>query len=233
MTREDKLRELKELKSKAVVLKREVDYYNALQLALKLVLNGSYGAFATSYFVLFNNNVAGTITAEGRALTKKMDEKTYDYWHYMWHKDYELHERMGLRDVREIDKSIDVGVYGDTDSCERSTIINTTSGDKTIEDWYNENMKNGSGGNTKNGHESVLTSDKVLNYSEELGIYQAPVKRIIRHNVSKAKWKLKTKSGKEIVITNDHSMIVFRNGRKIEVKPCDILHSDKILVLKR
>ena len=30
------------LKRKASDLKREVDYYNAMQLALKLVLNGSY-----------------------------------------------------------------------------------------------------------------------------------------------------------------------------------------------
>jgi hypothetical protein len=42
MTRDEKIKELLSLKSKANELKREVDYYNALQLALKLVLNGSY-----------------------------------------------------------------------------------------------------------------------------------------------------------------------------------------------
>ena len=65
LTREEKLARLEELKNKAKDLKKEADYYNALQLALKLVLNGSYGALAASGFVLFNNNVAGTITAEG------------------------------------------------------------------------------------------------------------------------------------------------------------------------
>lgn len=42
MTKEEKLLKLETLKQQANVLKREVDYYNALQLALKLVLNGSY-----------------------------------------------------------------------------------------------------------------------------------------------------------------------------------------------
>jgi putative exporter of polyketide antibiotics len=42
MTREEKLNKLESLRSKAVSLKKEVDYYNALQTALKLILNGSY-----------------------------------------------------------------------------------------------------------------------------------------------------------------------------------------------
>lgn len=42
MTKEEKIKKLDSLRKKASDLKREVDYYNALQLALKLVLNGSY-----------------------------------------------------------------------------------------------------------------------------------------------------------------------------------------------
>jgi hypothetical protein len=34
MTREEKIKELESLKNKASELKKEVDYYNALQLAL-------------------------------------------------------------------------------------------------------------------------------------------------------------------------------------------------------
>jgi hypothetical protein len=42
MTKEEKLNKINSLKQRADQLKREVDYYNALQLALKLILNGSY-----------------------------------------------------------------------------------------------------------------------------------------------------------------------------------------------
>jgi intein/homing endonuclease len=63
-------------------------------------------------------------------------------------------------------------------------------------------------------------------------LYYADVRRIIRHKVSKPKWKLKTKSGKEIIVTGDHSMVVFRDGEKLVVKPSEILKTDKILCLE-
>lgn len=42
MNKEEKLKKLSILKNEAERLKREVDYFNSLQLALKLILNGSY-----------------------------------------------------------------------------------------------------------------------------------------------------------------------------------------------
>jgi len=42
MTKEEKIKEIESLRSKAALLKKEADYYNAIQTALKLVLNGSY-----------------------------------------------------------------------------------------------------------------------------------------------------------------------------------------------
>lgn len=41
MTKEEKLIKLDSLRAQAANLKKDVDYFNALQLALKLVLNGS------------------------------------------------------------------------------------------------------------------------------------------------------------------------------------------------
>lgn len=82
----------------------------------KLVLNGSYGAFAASYFILFNNHVASSITAQGRDLTKTMDIVNEDYWYNIWHEDYELHRIMGITDVKKIPKDEHVSIYADTDS---------------------------------------------------------------------------------------------------------------------
>lgn len=116
MTKEEKIKKVELLKRKASDLKKEVDYYNALQLALKLVLNGSYGAFATSYFILYNNHVAGTITAQGRDLTRTMDKVNEDYWYKQWHLDHELHFKLGIKDVTQISKDEPVSIYADTDS---------------------------------------------------------------------------------------------------------------------
>lgn len=160
-----------------------------------------------------------------------MNAVNEDYWYNQWHLDYDLHHLLSVKDVTKINRGEPTSIYADTDSCKSDSVIETDNNRLPIEDWYNRNAINGSGGKTLNGHESVLTKDKILNYRDG-NLYYAPVKRIIRHKVSKPKWKLKTKSGKEIVVTNDHSMIVFRNGYQIEVKPIEILKTDKILIIK-
>lgn len=116
MTKDEIKLKIEELKLKEVEVKKEVDYYNALQLALKLVLNGSYGAFAASYFVLFNNHVAGTITAQGRDVIKHMEEKNNDYWYNHWVNDTELHKSLCIKNVRNLRKRDIVSTYIDTDS---------------------------------------------------------------------------------------------------------------------
>ena len=40
MTRDEKIKKLDSLRAKAIEVKKDAEYYNALQLALKLVLNG-------------------------------------------------------------------------------------------------------------------------------------------------------------------------------------------------
>jgi hypothetical protein len=266
-----------------------------MQLALKLVINGTYGAFAHPKFVLSNSHIANAITAMGRDVIQYMLKNIEKYFYTQWHLDTKLHQKLGIEyiaekdgkyfllnrlgenihyphnslnemldklnisrgdlkedkkklndynieyvrfihdfsNVQQIPKEEPLIIYGDTDSCDKDTIISTDNGEKTIENFYNENIEKGSAGITLKGHESVHTNDKILNYDENKGLYYAPVKRIIRHKVSKAKWKLKTKSGEEIIVTNDHSMIVFRNGKKLEVKPSEILKTDKILTIRK
>ncbi len=76
------------------------------------------GAFATQYFILFNQHVAGTITAQGRDLTKTMDAVNEKYWYEQWHLDYELHARLGVKNITPILKKNgeEVSIYADTDS---------------------------------------------------------------------------------------------------------------------
>ena len=79
-------------------------------------MNGSYGAFASSYFVFYNNAVAGTITAQGRQLTQTMDRVNKDYWHNQWHNDVELHKNLCIKNVSKINENENVSIYADTDS---------------------------------------------------------------------------------------------------------------------
>jgi DNA polymerase elongation subunit (family B) len=192
--------------------------------ALKLVLNGSYGAFAAPYFILYNNNVAGTITAEGRELTKSMDRVNEDYWYDMWHLDVETHKKMHIRNVTQIPKNESVSIYGD--SVDGKSIIRTESGSFTIEDLYNKYNTQ----SIRPDKEVIPVNFKSLNWTEERGIHYSSVKNIIRHKTTKKRWKLKA-GGKEILVTSDHSLIVFRNGIKIKLKPNEIKSGDKVLLI--
>jgi DNA polymerase elongation subunit (family B) len=325
MTDGEKLKKIKTLEKKISETKARYDYYKAMQLAYKLILNGTYGAFCHKAFVVSNKHIANAITAHGRDVILYMLSHIEDYFYNQWHLDKDLHNLLSYKfigvddaktyyminnkneivgkgyteeraiekqfkdglqhllhdwhipftkieefkeekiikgkkdikivyrhdfhdfsDVKPIDGTVkeeremgaffhesEMCVYGDTDSVVSNTKIITDLSESTIEELYNKNIINGSNGVTLKGHESVKTKEKVLNYSKEKGLYYAPIKRIIRHKVTKPKWQLKTKSGKSIEITNDHSLIVFRNNEQIEIKPKDVLNTDKILIIKR
>jgi DNA polymerase elongation subunit (family B) len=98
MNKRERIKELKALIEEKKLLKkdakRDADKFNAMQLALKLVLNGSYGAFANKHFVCFCNGVASTITAHGRDLTRTMNQVNEEYWYNHWHRDKNLHKKI-------------------------------------------------------------------------------------------------------------------------------------------
>lgn len=311
MSREEKIAECKlliaEKKAKIEELKRLADMNNAMQLGIKLVLNGTYGAFLNKHFVCFCDGVGSTITSHGRELTQTMNDVNEKYWYEDFHNDkdtqrslyahskvleYINEHKLDAREIIKDDKkhnglytkeydeileklNIDYSVvdnieikpldsryidwssreyvddptweqiykitgaavraepcsiYADTDSILGSSIIRTDKGVYTIEQLYNKYI-NYPNGKTIHNHESVKCDEKVLNFNNDL--YYANVKRIIRHKVTKSKWRLKTKQGKEIIVTNDHSMIVFRDNKKIEIKPSEILKTDKILIVRK
>lgn len=97
--RVEKLEKYFELQKKVSEKKAEYDYNKAMQLALKLVLNGTYGAFANKYFVLSNSKIANAITAMGRNVIQYMLEKIENYFYYEWHLDKSTHELLGMEYV--------------------------------------------------------------------------------------------------------------------------------------
>jgi hypothetical protein len=188
-----------------------------------------------------------------------MENHIPDFIKHNWLKMKEVHKQLGIevdekkaQEVLEnayfVPKNIDpetynepsfvLPVYGDTDSCNSLTIMKLQRENEkkrmTIEDWFNENLDDINDFVIKlpNGTELIPTNDKILNYNKDGNLEYQNVNYIMRHKVTKPKWRLKTKSGKEIIVTGDHSMIVFRNGEKITVKPNEILPTDKILVVK-
>jgi len=221
-------------------LKNEITYLTSAEQAYKLIGNSMYGGSSHVAFFWFNMALANDITGEARNIIHKMESHIPEYLKKAWPSMREFHKKHNIEldekfveSVLNGDKSFVSIAYGDTDSCAKDTIIKIENNgiieSLTIEDLYNRYINNDAGV-TMMGHESVSCDCKILNWDNKL--YFGTPKRIIRHKVTKPKWRLKTKDGKEIFVTNDHSMIVFRDGKKIEVKPKDILKTDKILINK-
>ena len=89
--------------------------------------------------------------------------------------------------------------------------------------------------NVPNGSEVIPAPDgmSVRSYDDELdmAIYK-PIRYVMRHRVSKARYKITTESGRTVIVTGDHSCIVVRDGELIAVKACEIdPDRDKIMVI--
>jgi hypothetical protein len=90
-----KLDKILELKKKVSDLTSSYSYNKAMQLALKTVLNATYGAFANRYFVLSNAKIANAITAMGRDLIRYMVVCSENYFYKEWINDIESHKLLG------------------------------------------------------------------------------------------------------------------------------------------
>jgi DNA polymerase elongation subunit (family B) len=93
--------------------KKSSDFYNTEQ-GIKLTLNSIYGATGNQYFALFNPDVAESVTLQGQDIWKFAEKIVNRYFNEMWHLDTELHEKMGVTNVRKL--TMDFIIYGDTDS---------------------------------------------------------------------------------------------------------------------
>lgn len=93
--------------------KKSSDFYNEEQ-GVKLTLNSIYGALGNNYFALFNPDVAESVTLQGQDIWKFAEKIVNRYFNEMWHIDTEVHEKMGVRNVRKL--NLDLVIYGDTDS---------------------------------------------------------------------------------------------------------------------
>jgi hypothetical protein len=220
---ENKISELTALKNE---LKNE-------EQAIKLTMNSIYGAIGNNFFVCFNPDVAEAVTLQGQDLIKYSEKIIHRYFHEFWHKDEELHEKLGLTEVKRVAKPL--VIYGDTDSAESSTILiikNQNCIEKiSFEDFFKSQSRIYDINTDERGNEFIMPeSVDSLNYIGD--VIFSPIKKIIRHKVSKPKWKIISDSGKEIIVTNDHSITVFRGGKKIHVKPSEMnLETDEILTV--
>jgi DNA polymerase elongation subunit (family B) len=197
----------------------QIEFWDKRQLVRKIQLNSLYGCLLNGSSKFHDRRMGQSVTLTGRCITKHMASKineiiagTYD------------HEGDAL-------------IYGDTDSVVgdtrvRSNMFNVGEmppgqftpeavDEGTIEELFDMcDFNEDANGNQK----AVVPSyADTLSYDSKAGQpTRRKIKNIHRHKVTKPKWKLVTESGKEVTMTDDHSLVVVRNGKLIEVKPSEV-----------
>jgi len=128
-------------------------------------------------------------------------------------------------DYNHVGKAI---IYGD--SVTGDTLIKTDAGEITIQQLFNECLEHAK---TSDGKEYGLWSQaKVVGFNGyEMEPILSNIEAVMRHKTKKKLYRITTDNGKTVTVTEDHSLMVDRDGFLMEVKPMDILENDKIITL--
>lgn len=184
--------------------------WNTKQMTEKVLMNALYGALSNKYFVLFNEQIAAAITGNGRYFIRKKA----------------ISIENTLQNLKNSSKPY--MLYSDTDSCVGSTIIETNNGKIKIEDLYTTLSGQIEVRSDLNFIKHVKTNIKAASVNTNKELEYNNIKYVMKHKVKKRMYKIKC-NGDEVIITEDHSMIVLRNETLLEIKPKDILKTDKII----
>lgn len=185
------------------------------QLTLKILLNSYYGALASPYFRYFDIRLAKSITLSGQLAIKWVSYKL---------------EKFLLERFNQKNKFI----IGDTDSVRGDSIIYVNNKRIRIDDYYNSVPNSQLIMNDELNEQYVkkVNNDTSISINENKEIEVNSISYIMKHKIKKRMFKLKYK-GKELILTEDHGMIVLRNNKMFTVKPSEIINGDKLIYLKK
>jgi len=188
-------------------------YYNTFQMALKISINSLYGALANAYFLLFNRDVAASITGNGRIFIQGLANYVND----------KLKKMLGT--------NTNFVVYGDNDSVVGDTIIETEKfGKIKIENYYDYIDGSIEEKDPINFIKHIFDEDRTLSVTENGELRPNRINYVMKHQVKKRMFKI-TVNDSEVIVTEDHSVMVKREGKIIEVKPDEIKKDDFLITL--
>lgn len=250
--------DLEVLKSEIERLTNLSAFYDSKQLAVKKFINSVYGACASKFFEAHNINVAEAITLQGQHLNHFTENSINRYFREIFKNDVELHKKLGITkeqaskvkisggkltenkpltskefDYLEGDESMVVA--GDTDSVSGNSIVYLNGERIPISEAFDRILKNSKRIKDEKDNLVIKPNEEIETYGfDPIGktVKKGKINYMMRHKVSKPRWRIKTASGKAIEVTDDHSIIVKRNDQIIEIRPSEInIKTDKIISL--
>jgi DNA polymerase elongation subunit (family B) len=192
--------------------KWKIAFFNQRQLAKKILLNSLYGALLQQHCLFYDARIGQSVTLTGRSIVRHMNATINQII------------------TGEHDYKGEAIYYSDTDSVAGDSLIRTNCGSQKIEDLfqlYSDSMKS-------NGQKEYVFDQelRVMGYHKHLETTaMMPINYIYRHRVRKARYRITDSSGRRVVVTGDHSVMVRRNHALYEIKPAEIQNGDVLVVL--
>lgn len=230
--------------------KAEEEGFDRLQYVFKIKLNSLYGALNNQFFRFYDLRMGESTTGSGRAILKHQCRKIGEILDGNYNFDIPMYAT--VKDAEEAGHKADVALYGpkfngkfqspsvlygDTDSVVGSTLVDIDGVEAPIETHFNSLLKSGSGSLVKMpDNVELLLLDGLCETPciADEGWDYAPVSVIYRHKTSKRLFKITTSSGKQITVTEDHSLIVIdATEHLVERKPTEIQVGDRVIEQKK
>lgn len=168
-----------------------------------------YGAILNPGCRFFDKRIGQSTTLTGRQIVKHMSAKVNEVI------------------TGKYDHTGTSVIYGDTDSLTGDAIIETSKGPMTIADLYNQCDQKKDTGDKHYGFDSDIM---VMSYDKSRDEpYFGHINYVYKHSVNKQLYEVEDELGNVVTVTEDHSIMVERQGKLIEVKPQEI-QDDDILV---
>lgn len=192
----------------------EHTYCYGAQFARKISINSLYGALSNSFFRWFDSRLSESITKTGQ-LTIRWVERALNK---------HLNKVCGTEHVKYV-------IYCDTDSVAGDTLVYANGQKVKISDLYDLVAKDGTF--IKNEVDNyVVKPSQIINTLSYNGsdIVSKPINYVMKHKVKKRMFLIKV-DGREVKVTEDHSLVVERDGNLLEVRATEVQPTDKFICI--
>lgn len=195
-------------------IQEKIDYFDRMQYCYKIKLNSTYGALLNENFKYFDRDLGESTTGTGRMILKFMCGKVNEFL------------------TGRFDSEGEAVIYGDTDSVAGDSKIHwrTLEGDvtTTIEEMFSSGDIITDEVNNK--EYSFIEGLRSASYNDKEQLDYHSVRWIYRHKTPKQMFKVTDTDGNELVVTGDHSLMVERDGKLIQIKAQNLDVENDVLV---
>jgi len=189
------------------------------QYVTKILINSAFGSLSMEINSFSHGQgFSAAITTGGRFANRWANHKLSNF----------LAKANGTQNVTGYDYSKQC----DTDSVVGDTLIYVNGDQITIKEYYESLCDdNFIKKDDFNGfYIKRVSGDLGLSCSKNMEVQNKHILHVMKHKVNKGIYRIKV-DGKEVKITEDHSIIVLRDGKMISVKPNEIQKTDKLITL--